>query len=386
MSEKNIVNESVVRVTDGSGHYFFGYYDKSPWDTSGRWILGMRVGFMGHAPDGTEVAEVGLIDTESEYAWRPFAETRAWNWQQGCMLQWLGGHGAGEVIFNDREGDQFVARIVNPWTGQSRTLSRPVYAVDPLGRHAVSVNFSRLHHQRPGYGYAGVEDRWKKDAEPQDDGLYFLDLSSGESRLILSIAQAAAYQRKSEFDQKIHRFNHIQFNRSGDRFAFLHRYQTGPGSGHRTRLMELGVQGEGLRCVSDHDMISHYDWNHRGEILAWARRHGVGDHYYLFSGDGEPEVIGESLFEDDGHCSFSPDDQWMLTDSYPDERSHRSLMLYHFKDRRRVDLGSFYSMPLLDEIRCDLHPRWSRDGKRICFDSTHEGSRQMYVLDLKDIV
>lgn len=375
---------SVRCVTGGPGHHFFGYYDKSPWDASGRWLLGMRVGFMDHAPDGTERAEIGLIDTESEYAWRPFAETQAWNWQQGCMLQWLGEGTGGEVIFNDRDGDRFVARIVNPWSGQTRTLTRPVYAVDRMGRYAVSVNFSRLHHQRPGYGYAGVEDPWKRDLEPQDDGLYSLDLRSGESRLILSIAQAAAYHREPDFEGKIHRFNHIQFNRSGDRFAFLHRCQTNPGSGHHTRLMTLGMEGEDLRCISDHEMVSHYDWNQRGEILAWARRRGIGDRYYLFTGEGDPQVIGEPLFDDDGHCSFSPDDQWMLTDSYPDERRHRALMLYHFKEKRRIDLGSFYSMPLPDEIRCDLHPRWSRDGNSVCFDSTHEGTRQIYVLDLKD--
>jgi len=38
------------------------------------------------------------------------------------------------------------------------------------------------------------------------------------------------------------------------------------------------------------------------------------------------------------------------------------------------------------EMRCDLHPRWSRQGTQVCFDSVHEGPRQMYVCDVSAVV
>ena len=72
-----------------------------------------------------------------------------------------------------------------------RRLPRPVYAISHDGRQALSLNFARLHHQRPGYGYAGLPDPWLDLPEPEDDGIYQMDLESGESRLILSVAQAA---------------------------------------------------------------------------------------------------------------------------------------------------------------------------------------------------
>ena len=54
---------------------------------------------------------------------------------------------------------------------------------------------------------------------------------------------------------------------------------------------------------------------------------------------------------------------------------------------RKVMLGRFLSpLPFRGEIRCDLHPRWSRDGRQVCFDSVHEGTRQIYVMDVSEIV
>ena len=62
-------------------------------------------------------------------------------------------------------------------------------------------------------------------------------------------------------------------------------------------------------------------------------------------------------------------------------------MLYKPTEDLLLTMGRFYADPNINgEFRCDLHPRWSRDGKRLCFDSIHEGSRQVYALDVSRIV
>lgn len=98
-------------------------------------------------------------------------------------------------------------------------------------------------------------------------------------------------------------------------------------------------------------------------------------------------IVGEGVLDRDGHCSYSPDRRWILTDSYPDRESYRTLILYRPADHRRIDIGRFYSAKkITGEFRCDLHPRWNRDGTQVCIDSIHEGSRQLYVLDVSEIV
>ena len=58
-----------------------------------------------------------------------------------------------------------------------------------------------------------------------------------------------------------------------------------------------------------------------------------------------------------------------------------------FRSGVRHDIGSFYADPKLKkENRCDLHPRWSRDGQQVCIDSVHEHARQMYLIDVSGIV
>ena len=93
------------------------------------------------------------------------------------------------------------------------------------------------------------------------------------------------------------------------------------------------------------------------------------------------------MLTEDGHCSFSPDRRWVLNDTYPDTYGMRTLMLYRWRDGKRIDLARLYSPKerWWGEIRCDLHPRWSRDGNRICVDSVHNGERQMYLIDIPRI-
>ena len=97
------------------------------------------------------------------------------------------------------------------------------------------------------------------------------------------------------------------------------------------------------------------------------------------------QVVGKGVLTENGHMTVSPVARnWLLSDTYPDSATNeRILFLYDVATGLRHDLGSFYTDPgLKKENRCDLHPRWSRDGRHACIDSIHDGERQMYVMDV----
>ena len=375
-------------LTCGPAHHWFGYYDKSPWDETGRYVLAMQAPFMDRPPRPDDVAVVGLVDRGRDDAWHPLAETTAWNWQQGCMLQWLPGDARCLAVYNVRYGGGFRAVVRNVFSGRTRMHDLPVYAVSSDGRTAFSANFSRIAVTRPGYGYAGFADQWADDPHPAGDGVHHLDLESGASELVLSLDRAAALDPHESMRGAVHWFNHIQVNTDGSRFACLHRWRRPADATWRTRLLTANPDGGALRNLCDHGMVSHYDWRDARTILAWARLPETGDRYCLIDdATGGADVIGEEVLTKDGHCSWSPDRKWVLTDEYPDEENCRPLLLYRPADGRRVELGRFHSpAELAGEIRCDLHPRWSRDGRRVCFDSAHEGTRQLYMMDVSSVV
>jgi hypothetical protein len=378
----------VAGVTGGPFLHFFGYYDKSPWDATGRYLLAMRVAFMDRPPTAEDIAVVGMVDLKDACRWRPLAETVAWNWQQGSMLRWMPSAPDREIIFNTRTPQGYGATVLNVKTGESRHLTRPVYALSPDERYAVTLNFSRLYRTRPGYGYVGVPDAWEDESAPAEDGIYYLDLDSGTSRLIVSLARVREIEYADRMASGAHWFNHLQFNPSGTRFVFLHRWRSPEGGRWTTRLFTASHDGSGIAFLGREGIVSHFDWRDDHHILAWSR-HGGEDHYHLYEDESDRvHVVGADVLDRDGHCSYSPNRRWILTDTYPDRTSgERTLILYHPETNTRFDVGRFDSAPQISgEIRCDLHPRWSRDGQQVCIDSIHEGERQVYVVDVSSIV
>lgn len=378
--------ERAQPVTGGPKHHFFGYYEKTPWNATQSLLLAHEAAFNNRAPNADDRLTIGIIHMQDNNRFQPLAETTAWNWQQGALLQWHPAHPENHFIHNDRRNNAHVG-IVRDTSGREIAIyERPIYAVLPSGKTAFSVNFARLAVHRPGYGYAGSFDPFQIDPHPVKDGIWNIDLETGGSSLMVSLDQLAKLNPKPSMQGGFHYINHIQPSRSGKWIAFFHIWTTGT-KGWGVRLYICRADGSGLKCLLDTGKVSHYDWLGDEVILVWAAHPETGKSHFLRVGlEGQVEIFGGAALVEDGHCTFSPDKQWVLNDTYPDRFDMRTLMLVKWPEGRRTDIARFHSpkSKWWGEIRCDLHPRWSRDGKMLCIDSVHQGTRQMYVVDVSE--
>jgi len=413
----------VRRLGSGDRHHFFGYYNKTVWDRTGRYLLGNQVAMM-DAPLTPELeAEVGYFDLEDGATFHAVDTTRAWNWQMGCQLQWLDGQPGRKIIYNTRTDDLsgrypgFGAVVLDIDSGAKTTLPMPVYVTAPNSRYALCVDYRRLYITHETIGYSERGGPFRMHLAPADDGIHGLNLATGEVSLIVSYADLCNFHPKASMERAIHWVSHIEINPSSSRVLFLHRWteRVEDETCFLHRLITMNPDGSDMRLLecSDHPLpqlavdfdpaavgtfdyekseyqISHPLWQDDSHIIVWGP-HAGSIHYHLYedSATGPVEVIGREVLTENGHMTFAPvDTRWLLSDTYPDAQTNkRILFLYDVREGVRYDLGEFYTPPdLRKENRCDLHPRWHRDGLAVCIDSVHEGERQMYVIDVSEII
>ena len=387
----------VVPVTEFEAAYpiigrensFFGFHDKCPWSSDNTKLLGNRFDTPLRMPRSDDRLTVGYFNGEGHQVFKAISETRAWNWQQGCMLQWVGG--TDNFIFNDFDGNSHVARIYDTSGNLKTTLPVPVGALSLDGRWGLSYSFERCNVYSPGYGYANGTDPEISVERPSTHGLQLVNLSSGQAKCLFSVKEIAALRPDSSMQGAFHYLTHCQFAPSGQRFVFFHRWIK-DFNYLRTRMISCDLSGKDLFVFPTDGMVSHVGWKDDRRVLAYARVRQKGDRYVLFEdGNEDFSVVGENHFNSDGHPSFSSDGRWILTDTYPDRFRICHLVLYDTQTDRRYNLAklksprAFASPRFETNWHCDLHPRWNRTGDVVCFDSAHTGRRALCTMRVGDL-
>ena len=408
--------------TPADSNYFFGYYDKSQISKDGSKLLALKTNFMDRLPGETDSAWIGyflLHEQGSEFV--KIAETRAFNWQQGCMLQWLGPDHNSKIIYNDLRDGRFVSITLDLDSVTEVVHPLPIYTVAPDGINALTVDYERHYFCRRGYSYGGIVNEAKNQPIVKGDGIWRFDLNTSEITQIFSIDNLLKINFQSNMENATHYLEHLMFNPSGNRFCFLHRWKM-DGGGIYARLYTANIDGTGLYLLNDSGRMSHFCWRSETELVAYGglknpinmlRKYSffvkyifqpflpiyhkivndnsavskvlTGDSYILFRDkSNQTKRVALELSREDGHPSFNPKNvDLLLTDTYPDpnEGSVARLYCYNLADNKCRHLDSLNSIPQYDDtpIRCDLHPRWSYDGNMFSVDTMNDGMRGIYV-------
>ncbi len=392
-------------------HLLANYYAISAWSPDNRYVLVLETDLNGRLPEAGERCTLGVVDLQDENKFIPITTTACWNFQEAAMAHWLS---MDEILFNDLRDGKFVTVILNWRTKQERILPRPVSAVSADKTWAVSINYARLSLTRPDYGYAGPgQDPLETVEWPENDGLWVMDLKTGESKLVLSVAQGrsqmpATKRVKGKPGQPLAYYCHTVISKDDRKIFFLARSvdwfdkSIHKASPWQTTSFTVDNDGTNLRrCFKDGWAGSHFHWapdgSHKmlvtavwdGEKPAGGGKKRTAWSPVEFTVGEEENVrrIGNGALDADWHCLYSPDGKFMSGETYWSRSFERPWILVRLEDDMTMPLGAFFVPEQYRQTywRCDLHARWRDDGKQIAFTSVHEGSRQVYMMDVKGL-
>lgn len=415
------MSSRIVAETPADANCFIGFHDIIPWSPDNRCLAIHR------APpdyftmnDCRKPIDICLWFSATGEI-RVVEETRAWNFQQGARLQWVPGR-TSTLAFNSIEDGKAISVFRDLAKNERHTLPGAIYALSPDGRKSIAPNFTTLTHKWVAYGYMPLCEH-SQISNQSEDGLWQLDLNSGERQLFLSTKRAAEFEATSHADPSSHFLCHPSFSPDGERVVFLHRFFSADG-GLFTRMIATD-RGARQMVLLAQEKVSHFDWLDSQTLLVWARFTGGGlaqarsrgllkspfvrpllQVARTFTGRWKKKLLSESYYripiqdakgrtrfgwpslDADGHPMIARNHGWLVTDFYPKRDNRMPVILYHPATKRRVDVHTFEHHPRSadSDVKCDLHPRWDRSECQVAVDTCEAGFRQVRILDVRDLV
>lgn len=358
-----------------NGISFFGYYDKSPVNSKGDLIF---------LQTNSESERHSIKESANLYLKRDngscilIGKTRSYNWQQGCMLNWLDDE---HIILNDfdERNDYYYSKVIDLAGNQIKRFEIPIYTVHSPSRYALGINFDRLTLGRPDYGYFNKKNL--KLPSTSEDGIWLLNLDTGVYNLTVILKTVIDFKQGDYGNNPNHRINHLEFSPDGKKLVFLHRWNCK--TKRYSRFFVCDRDGNNLKLLLDENVISHYCWLNNYELLIYCSLDGYLGFYRLNINSKKASIFSKNFIKEDGHPSLSSDGKYIIVDTYPPKDRFSKLFLYKLEEDQIIKIGEFFQpVRYSKEFRIDLHPKWDTKGNRIFFESGHDGKRKLYSLKL----
>jgi hypothetical protein len=386
--EKKISFE-VQQITSGPKHHLFGYVGHAvtiPWNESGRYIVSLQTDFYKRMPVKGETADIILLDTQNDYAITVVDKTLAWNLQQGTMLYWNPNEPEIQFFFNDidpKTGVVFTVlydiekrKRIREYRFGNQSIANG--GVMPNGKYFAGINYGRISIAREIISYPGTFD-WTADgpANPEDDGLFKVDIATGEKHLLVSYPALAEFLKLKDRDTYPIYVHHTLWNRNSDRIVFVVR---GAGSDklpskYPNVQCMIHADGTGLKRM---EFGGHPEW-YEGNQLSLP-----GDGVFKLVDVDTDKVMGKigtkgTFSSPGGDNAYSPDGKWYVGSHRIDKKC--TYTFYRFADKAHFIAPAIPTKSDRGVTRIDGAPRWNRTSDAILVGGVAEdGSRQLSVV------
>lgn len=384
-----------AQITFGPKNHFFGYIGHGltiPWNESGRYIVSLRTDFHERMPSVGDVAEVVLIDTRNKNTVTVVDRTRAWNLQQGTMLYWNPGRPETQFFFNDVDPASGVVFTVVYDIEQRRRVREYRFGnesianggVAPNGKYFAGINYGKISRSREVIAYPGTFD-WSADgpANPTTDGLFRVDIESGERKLLVSYKQLSDLlldnpkerARLGDPDKYPIYVHHTFWNRDSDWLTFIVR---GKGNKRPSAGCAVRVDGTGLRKIP---FAGHPEWLEGTLFVIGAKEPGAYNLYDVAAEKWAGRLGGPEVFLD------THDDNALSPDGKLYAGSHRQKPTECVYTIYRRDDGKYLRSPPIPTkaggglVRVDSAPRWNRTSDALLVPGVAgDGTLQLFVV------
>lgn len=389
------------------------FFDTSPISPSGRYLAVFQLPREDRQPKPGESGNVCVVDLVAGTN-RVVAETCGWEPQMGANINW--GASDHELFFNDvniKTWKPFAWKL-DPLTGERQRMEGTVYHASPDGRWLISANMRTMGKTQPGYGVCVPKDTVRRNVGPvEDDGFYLTETSTGKSRLLVSTADLLTQVDLPVLIDDPNRYEiygfHSKFNPQSDRLMLSLRWFPASNrlrwnmfeadfSAVRYAWVTMGLDGEAKRCA-----VGPEQWEKGGHHATWfpdGKRISMnlnmdrdGMRFVQVNADGSELRKMLDHTPGSGHPTVYPDGRHLLTDTYTWEKTSfgdGSVPL------RWVDLKTGHEeavvrintqQPSKDPVmRVDPHPAWDRTWRYVTFNAFVNGTRRVFVADMKDLI
>lgn len=427
------LSKYITPVFETPAGSWFGYYNYDVLSHDQTKMLSNRTSNDAVKVEKGMTIEVGYYDLKTR-EYHKVGVSDSYNWQQGAMLQWMPGDGnEDKVIFNTSDGKHNIAKIVDINTLEERIINWSIYGLTPDGKKSITLNFERSHWCRA-YHYESVANENYDVRVAEDDGIFEIDLEKNLRKRIVSIQDVINIDKEEYFDSARHWLEHIMVSPSGRRFCFLHRFTIGSLDDYETRLFIADIDGKNLQIIDGwrDNYWSHFGWNGDDEFTIYGYKsnkhrqvldclkNNINLHnekkfgnlslrscakivfhsfplffqnliirkikgqlssyqYYIKKGSffKFTDMLDNQLFEIDGHPSFTKNGYYMITDTYPDYRCYRRLIIYNSISKKGIVVGKLKAGLYNKPGTCDLHPKLCRNNEYLVVDTAYDGRHHM---------